>query len=177
MGRRALVRGGLRDELRSAGQPGQATLRPSRRCSNTTRRKTASPTARPSRRGSRLRGRIDQGPEQQGQRLGAQGRQRQDPPPSSPGHDEETSTSVVLQGRRRGLPRIRERPRPPSQPDQFRWLNSAGMKWGVDESRPGPHQAHGRPSRPRKSARKSSKRLATKDYARLQAADDHRGPR
>ncbi len=54
------------------------------------------------------------------------------------------------------------------KPDQFRWLNGGGMKWGVDEAKEG-HIKHWKMISPEEVSQEVLQALATKDFARLQA--------
>ncbi len=55
-----------------------------------------------------------------------------------------------------------------SKPDQFRWLNGGGMKWGVDEAKEG-HIKHWKMISPEEVSQEVLQALANKDFARLQA--------
>jgi hypothetical protein len=54
------------------------------------------------------------------------------------------------------------------KPDQFRWLNSAGMKWGVDQDEDGRIDSWKAIS-PEEVSQELLQAVATRDYARLQA--------
>jgi hypothetical protein len=54
------------------------------------------------------------------------------------------------------------------RPDQYRWLNAGGMKWGVDEAKEG-HIKHWKMISPEEVSQEALQALAAKDYARLQA--------
>jgi len=54
------------------------------------------------------------------------------------------------------------------KPDQFRWLNSACMKWGVDEAKEG-RIKHWKAISPEEVSQEALQALATNDYARFQA--------
>jgi Thioredoxin-like len=54
------------------------------------------------------------------------------------------------------------------RPDQFRWLNSGGMKWGVDEAKDG-HIKRWKAISSEEVSQEVLQTLATKDFARLQA--------
>ena len=54
------------------------------------------------------------------------------------------------------------------KPDQFRWLNGGGMKWGVDEAKEG-HIKHWKMISPEEVSQEVLQALANKDFARLQA--------
>jgi Thioredoxin-like len=54
------------------------------------------------------------------------------------------------------------------KPDQYRWLNSGGMKWGIDESRDG-HIKSWKAISPEEVSQEILQALVKQDYARLQA--------
>ncbi len=54
------------------------------------------------------------------------------------------------------------------KPDQFRWLNADGMKWGVDETKTG-HIKFWKVISAEEASQEILQALATKDFARLQA--------
>jgi hypothetical protein len=54
------------------------------------------------------------------------------------------------------------------KPDQYRWLNSAGMKWGIDESRDGKIKTWKAIS-PEEVSQEVLQAIVHRDYARLQA--------
>ncbi len=54
------------------------------------------------------------------------------------------------------------------KPDQFRWLNGGGMKWGVDEAKEG-RIKHWKMISPEEVSQEVLQALAAKDFARLQA--------
>ncbi len=54
------------------------------------------------------------------------------------------------------------------KPDQFRWLNGGGMKWGVDEAKEG-HIKHWKMISAEEVSQEILQALAGKDFARLQA--------
>ena len=56
---------------------------------------------------------------------------------------------------------------PTGKPDQFRWLNADGMKWGVDESKTG-HIKFWKVISAEEVSQEVLQALATKDFARLQ---------
>ncbi len=55
-----------------------------------------------------------------------------------------------------------------SKPDQFRWLNGGGMKWGVDEAKEG-RIKHWKMISAEEVSQEVLQALANKDFARLQA--------
>ena len=55
-----------------------------------------------------------------------------------------------------------------SKPDQFRWLNGAGMKWGVDRDEDG-HIDSWKAISPEEVSQELLQAIVTHDYARLQA--------
>ena len=54
------------------------------------------------------------------------------------------------------------------KPDQFRWLNGGGMKWGVDEAKEG-HIKHWKMISPEEVSQEILQALAGNDFPRLQA--------
>ncbi|HVS34621.1 MAG TPA: thioredoxin-like domain-containing protein [Gemmataceae bacterium] len=54
------------------------------------------------------------------------------------------------------------------KPDQFRWLNGGGMKWGVDEAKDG-HIKRWKSISPEEVSQEILQALANKDFGRLQA--------
>jgi hypothetical protein len=54
------------------------------------------------------------------------------------------------------------------KPDQFRWLNGAGMKWGVDEAKEG-RIKHWKMISPEEVSQEVLQSLTSNDFARLQA--------
>jgi hypothetical protein len=57
---------------------------------------------------------------------------------------------------------------PAGKPDQYRWLNADGMKWGLDEAKDG-HIKHWKVISPEEVSQEILRALASKDFARVQA--------